>query len=239
MSFRALAPAVFALQASVAAAPAWAQRADAGAEHPATRPATAPPATEPPKPAEEPSGVLPKTIDPAILSERTRASLQERTAGRHATSLPSAPPALRSESGAVHDLAPAGSLPSATTSRYRPGNEPLRRGEAHMKRVQAVETDEGVTLLSNRMQPSTTTPAFAALTAQTTHDRMEQPPLEDEALVASRDTPSLTETRSLRPQSARAVNPNTGTGLGWLLWPFVLFVATGAVLSTLWIRKKT
>jgi hypothetical protein len=207
------------LAAVLGAAPAGAQHADAGAAHPAAPP----PAPVEPKAPPPASGVLPKTIDPNMLSEKTRAGLQDRTAGRHASSLPSAKPEL--------GLAPNAGLPT----RPRPDNEPLRRGEAHMRRVQAVETDQGVTLLSNRIH-RLPEPRVTPLLARRQSDPIEEPPKE-EAVVATAEPPHVTETRSLRPSSARRAN--SGTGLGWLLWPFVLFIATGAVVGTLWFRRKT
>jgi hypothetical protein len=215
------------LAASLVAAPAGAQHADAGAAHPAAPP----PPPEEPKPPEPPSGVLPKAIDPSVLSERARASLQERAAGRHASSLPSAKPGL--------GLAPNGQdsparLASPATRRL--DDEPLRRGEAHQRRVQALETDQGVTLLSNRIH-RLPQPRVTPLLARAPLDHLDEPSPNEETVALSSESPHVTETRSLRPGSSRRAG--SSTGLGWLLWPFVLFIATGAVLGTLWFRKKT
>jgi hypothetical protein len=104
-------------------------------------------------------------------------------------------------------------------------------------RVQAVETREGITVLSNRIQLPEQR-LSAAVAKRPLPDP--EPPVVEEAVAAANPS-SITETRSLRPLSsrsaARAKNPSTG--LGWLLWPFVLFVTTGAVVGTLWFRKKT
>jgi hypothetical protein len=219
---------------------AQAQHADAGVEKAAAPPAATPPAaavppaeTTPPAEAPHPneaSGILPKVINPGQLSESTRARLAERAAGRHPSLLP--PPAP-----VPHRELPPEAQGAATAPSQRPrvGSEPLRRGQARM-RVQAVETDEGVTLLSNRIQLAE--PRLSAAVAKTPLPVPEAPAVEEPVAVA--DTASVTETHSLRPLSSRAAKAkNTGTGLGWLLWPFVLFVTTGAVVATLWFRKKT
>lgn len=221
-----------------AAVPARAQHADAGVEHKAVTPPQAPPPSPEPSPSDpagshDPSGVLPKAINAAQLSEATRARLAERAAGRHPSSLPVREPAPH------HEL-PHEATPNASPSvpPYRPvigGNEPLRRGQARM-RVQAVETDEGVTLLSNRIQLPE--PRLSALVAkQPLHD---PEPAAAEDPIAAADPPQVTATHSLRPSASRSAKAkSTSTGLGWLLWPFVLFVTTGAVVGTLWFRKKT
>ena len=213
------------------------QHADAGVEKAAAPPAAepAPPAAEPappeaPRPS-EPSGVLPKLVNPLQLSEGTRARLAERAAGRHPSALP--PPEPQSHRELPAEAQSPAPLPP---SRTRMGSEPLRRGQARM-RVQAVETDEGVTLLSNRIQLAE--PRLSAAVARTPLPEPIEPPAAEHP-IALADTPSVTETHSLRPMSSRAAKAkHTSTGLGWLLWPFVLFVTTGAVVGTLWFRKKT
>jgi hypothetical protein len=230
------------------AMPAHAQHADAGVEQKA---ATAPPAapaepapsqqpspgadpagTPDPSGNREPSGVLPKVINPGQLSDGARARLAERAAGRHPSSLPSREPT-------PHHQLPNEAAPGAATSvpPFRPGaggGEPLRRGQARM-RVQAVETDEGVTLLSNRIQLPEQR-LSAAVAKRSLPDP--QAPIADEAVAPAAS--NVTETHSLRPASSRSAKAkHTSTGLGWLLWPFVLFVTTGAVVGTLWFRKKT
>jgi hypothetical protein len=176
--------------------------------------------------------VLPKAINPAQLSESARARLAERAAGRHATSLPVREPAPR------HMLPPETTPGATTVPPYRPrtvGSEPLRRGQAHM-RVQAVETDEGVTLLSNRIQLPE--PRLSEAVAKRPLPAPERPLVEEVATAAG--PPRTTETHSLRPMSSSSKKAkNSGGGLDWLLWPFVLFVTTGAVVGTLWFRKKT
>jgi len=217
----------FVLHAEVMPRAAYAQHADAGVEKAAVPPpAAAPTAAEPPPaagetpPAGAPSGVLPKVINPAQLSESVRARLAERAASQHPSSLPE--PAAGSGESAPH--------------RSRSGtSEPLRRGQART-RVQAVETDEGVTLLSNRIQLSE--PRLSAAVAKRSVPEPEAP-IADEPLVVQ-DSPRITETHSLRPMSSRSTKAASGgAGLGWLLWPFVLFVTTGAVVGTLWFRRKT
>jgi hypothetical protein len=208
--------------------PARAQHADAGTSHAAG----APPSAEPKAPP-EPSGVLPKTIDPNMLSERTRAGLQERTAGRHASSLPA--PSAEVPREPSRPLEPSS---SSATFRQQPISEPQRRGDAHMRRVQAVEAGEGITLLSNRIKAA---PRVSDMISKKPREaRDEAAPEQEEAVVAANEAPSITETRSLRPSSVRTASAkNASRGLGWLVWPFVLFVTAGAVLGTLWFRKKT
>jgi hypothetical protein len=232
MSFGAWALGAVSLQAAVSPSAALAQHADAGVQRQA-RAAVA----EPKRPTESSSGgaagELPKAIDPAMLSESVRAGLAERAAGRHPGGLPSARP----------DLHEPGARPSGSPFAARRNHivdEPLRRGEAHMRRVQALETDEGITLLSNRINSLSGSPRLASVIAeqppppQPLHD---SPPAEDETVVSAE--PGVTATHSLRPSSSRLEARNTGSGLGWLLWPFVLFVTTGAVVGALWFRKKT
>lgn len=223
MRFGASLLGAFAVHASVSTHPALAQHADAGA--PASTAAFKPPA-EPARPAEA-SGVLPKTINPALLSEGTRARLEERVSGRHASALPSQVPELRTATSAA---APGAGLPPGSM------NEPLQRGQART-RVQALETDEGITILSNRLQPESV-PRLASLVAQQPAAPLEQAETEEIAPAAAVSTSDATETHSLRPLSSSGVT-GKGTGLGWLLWPFALFVTSAAVVSALWFRRKT
>jgi hypothetical protein len=234
MSFGAWALGALSLHAAVLPSAARAQHADAGVQRQA-RAAVA----EPKRPAETSSGgasgVLPKAIDPGMLSESVRAGLAERAAGGHPGSLPSGPD--------LREPAARAATPSGTpfaARRNRLADEPLRRGEAHMRRVQALETDEGVTLLSNRITSLSGSPRLASVLAEQPplQPRRDSPPAEDETVVSAE--PGVTATHSLRPSSSRRLEAkNTGSGLGWLLWPFVLFVTAGAVVGTLWFRKKT
>jgi hypothetical protein len=236
MSFGAWALGAWSLHVAALPSVVHAQHADAGVQRQAR-------AVAQPKPPAEPSsggasGELPKAIDPTMLSEGVRAGLAERAAGRHPGTLPSARSDLR-EPGAREPAVPPGSPLAA--ARNRIVDEPLRRGEAHKRRVQALETDEGITVLSNRINSLSGSPRLASVIAeqppaqQPLHD---SPPVEDEALASAE--PGITATHSLRPSSSRRLDAkNTGSGLGWLLWPFVLFVTTGAVVGTLWFRKKT
>jgi hypothetical protein len=157
-----------------------------------------------------------KKLDPAQLSDSVRNRLQQHTLGRHASNLP------------APEVKP----------RHETPNEPLRRGLARQRRVQAVETAEGVTVISNRLELPE--PRLAAMRQA---KPVEVAPEEAHAIeVANASHPeSVTETHSLRAMSARPAKAklDTGTGLGWLIWPFVLFVTTGAVVGTLWFRKKT
>lgn len=212
----------------VAAQPpiALAQHADAGVGPKATAPR--PPEGRALTPEARLSGALPKLIDPAQLSESVRARLSERAAGRHASDLPEREPALG-----------GGPVPLV---RSRASRDPLRRGMARMRRVQAVETAEGVTLLSNRIHPLPE-PLLESTLERRPEPEAPNPPEGParEALAAAAgaasERPNATETRSLRPSASRSVAPK-GTGLGSLLWPFVLFVTAGAVVSTLWLNKR-
>jgi hypothetical protein len=157
-----------------------------------------------------------KKIDPGQLSESVRARLQEHTFGRHASNLP------------TPELKP----------RHETPNEPLRRGLARQRRVQAVETAEGVTVISNRLELPE--PRLASMAMRQAKPAEVAPEAERELAVANASHPeSVTETHSLRAMSSRPAKLDTGTGLGWLIWPFVLFVTTSAVVGTLWFRKKT
>jgi hypothetical protein len=159
-----------------------------------------------------------KTLNPAQLSESVRARLQEHTLGRHASNLPA--PEVR--------------------PRHETPSEPLRRGLARQRRVQAVETAEGVTVISNRLELPE--PRLASMARRQPKPVEVAPEEEHELEVANASHPeSVTETHSLRAMTARPAKAklDAGTGLGWLIWPFVLFVTTGAVVATLWFRKKT
>jgi hypothetical protein len=224
--------ALCALATLFVASPARAQHADAGTERQATRPA-APPEAKPPT---EASGILPKAIDPSVLSEGARASLQERSGGRLPPNLQSPRPELGQGSSRLTDSPFSGGAPGLA-ARQRLA-EPVRRGEAHQRRVQALETAEGITLLSNRIHPLPE-PRVSPLVARTSREPIADSPPDQPSLVASSEPANVTETRSLRPGAAHLASSRSGTGLGWLLWPFVLFVTTGAVVGTLWFRKKT
>ncbi|HWO15066.1 MAG TPA: hypothetical protein VNN80_36435 [Polyangiaceae bacterium] len=174
-----------------------------------------------------------KSLHPALLSEGVRARLAERAAGRHPSEIAAPTPAPTTAPTPV---------PSPPSSLRTPiGGEPLRRGVAHLRRVQALDTGDGVTVLSNRLRelPPPRLAAVAATPAEPEADpsRLAQPP-EELAEHGSR----VTETRSLRAMSSRREVPKAreqGLGVDWLLWPFVLLLATGAVVGTLWFSKKT
>lgn len=241
----------FVLQGALVPGAARAQHSDAGvekaavppespaAEPPAAEPAAEPPAAEPAPaapgetaPAHAPSGVLPKVLDPSQLSEGVRARLAERSAGKHPSRFPT-----REPDGTQPEGEPRGGAAPVPSFGPRIGtSEPARRGLGR-SRVQAVETDEGVTLLSNRIQlpERRLSQAVAKLPAP------EPEVVATEEPIAAEDSTRVTETHSLLPLSSRSSpsRKNSSTGLGWLLWPFVLFVTTGAVVGTLWFRKKT
>ncbi len=225
-----LALGAFLLHAGVRVVPAHAAtHADAGAERQAAVQKALP---EPPVEGQSTDGVSTlKTIrNPGQLSESVRARLEQRGL-RHAANMPGLS-AHEEGRGVEHSAASADMAGRSLSS-----DEPLRRGQAHLRRVQAVETVGGVTVLSNRLQLPE---PRLALTAQRVHEA-------EPALLATADegseqaaSSSVTETRSLRALSSRPSKARTpSTGLGWLIWPFVLCVATGAVVGTLWFRKKT
>jgi hypothetical protein len=214
--------------------PAHAQsHADAGARRHAA-------AKEPPAAAEHAplDGVstlkrLPKS---AQLSEAVLARL-ERRAARRAANLPpedSVAPAATQPAPPLVDTAAAGAAV--------PSNEPLRRGEAHQRRVQAVDTGEGVTVLSNRLvlpEPRLTLAAQRSAEAVPMLDP-EPAPVEAPDEPALAEVRSVTETHSLRALAGRpATSRPAPAGLGWLVWTFGLLVLGGAVAGTLWFRKKT
>lgn len=201
------------LHAAALGSPAAAAAPDAGVERASALPAQSP------RPPEAP--LLKSIGNPAQLSESVRARLERRPAER--------PP-----------------LAAREPRRYN--DEPLRRGQARLRRVQALETVEGVTLLSNRLEPlpasrlsalAVSAPVGASAPRDVPDEPDEAP--EDEpraALVGERE--SVTETRSLRTYAARPAPGRTASSeVGWLLWPFAVFVAGGAVVGALWFRKKT
>ena len=107
--------------------------------------------------------------------------------------------------------------------------EPRRRGEARMKRVRSVETEQGITILSNRL-----TELPAPRLAMTAPMPAAPPPREGETVV---ERPEVTETLALRAiTSASVARDADPTWLGWVL---ASFMAVGAVVGTLWFRKKT
>lgn len=166
----------------------------------------------------------------SVLSEGVRARLAERAAARHPSEIAAHEPAAGEATPAQPATAPTGAPPQATS-------EPLRRGIAHQRRVQAL-TGDGITVLSNRVSEppaprlSALRPSAVAETEQAT----------DEQRALADDGSEITETRSLRALSSRRDVPQArerSLGIDWLLWPFVLLLATGAVIGTLWFSKKT
>jgi hypothetical protein len=174
------------------------------------------------------SPMLKSIPNSALLSERARAQLAERAGTRHPSQLAARePPAARAPTPA----------PSAAPSPRAPGgNEPLRRGIAHLRRVQALDTGDGITVLSNRLREPPA-PRLASMAAPAQPELALAEP-EEHADRASR----VTETRSLRAVSSRREVPKArerSLGIDWFLWPFILLLATGAVIGTLWFSKKT
>lgn len=182
-----------------------------------------------PSPKEPSAGgvsTLKRLPNSAQLSESVRARLEQRAA-RHAANL-------------SQDDTAAAAAEAATAGPSDPSGEPLRRGEAYQRRVQALDTGRGVTELSNRLvlpEPR------LMLSAQRSAPAAPEPdaPLEEEA-----DEPALveatrvTETHSLRSLASRPTKvPPAAAGVSWLVWPFLLFLLGGAVVGTLWFRKKT
>lgn len=107
--------------------------------------------------------------------------------------------------------------------------EPRRRGEARMKRVHSFETEQGLTILSNRLAELP-----APRLAMTAPVPVAPPPREGETVV---ERPEVTETLALRSiASASVARDADPTWLGWVL---ASFMAVGAIVGTLWFRKKT
>lgn len=147
-----------------------------------------------------------KAIAPSSLSESVQRRLRER-AGPDPSARPVEPPPAEA--------------PRALSETAR------RIGEARMRRVQAIDTGQGVTILSNRL---------AELPAPT-HVAARQP----DPLLAQEGTtlvgPSeYTETRSLRVASASAPSSRDADFRGWL-WPLAALLAACAGLGTLLYRK--
>jgi hypothetical protein len=166
----------------------------------------------------------------SVLSEGVRARLAERAAARHPGEIAAREAAGEAKPGPVA-VAPLAAPQQATS-------EPLRRGIAYQRRVQALDTGNGITVLSNRISDPPA-PRLAALrsSAAPTAD-----PARDDLPALADDESRITETRSLRAMSSRRDVPKArerGLGIDWLIWPFVLLLATGAVVGTLWFSKKT
>lgn len=169
----------------------------------------------------------------SVLSEGVRARLAERAAARHPSEIAAGEPAA-----AAAKPGPAAAVPAAALR--EPTSEPLPRDSASPRRVQALDTGNGITVLSNRISEAPATPRLAALRPSAVENEPPQPGDEPQALAD--DEPQITETRSLRALSPRREVPKAqehGFGIDWLIWPFVLLLATGAVVATLWFSKKT
>ena len=105
--------------------------------------------------------------------------------------------------------------------------------------MQAVDTEEGVTVLSNRLVLPEPRLVLTAQRAATAVDDPE-PSVEEAEALALAEPNRVTETHSLRTLGSRPAKPApVNAGLGWLVWPFVLLLLGGAVVGTLWFRKKT
>jgi hypothetical protein len=167
----------------------------------------------------------------SVLSEGVRARLAERAAARHPSELAAHEPAA-----AEAKPAPAAAAPAVAPQ--QPTSEPLRRGLAHLRRVQALDTGNGITVLSNRISE----PPAPRLAAVKRSVAAESEQASGEHRAQADDEPRITETRSLRALSSRREVPQArerSFGIDWLIWPFVLLLATGAVVGTLWFSKKT
>lgn len=200
---------------------------DAGAPRHAAR--VTPPASE-----QHPDAPMLKSIpNPAsVLSDSVRARLQERAAARHPSELAAA------ERSAEH--APSAGSVVAQSARQHAMNEALQQGAGHQRRVQALDTGDGVTVLSNRSSERAA-PRLAALAPAAASSEPE-PILAEREEQAGDESSRVTETRSLRALSSRREVPKArerSLGVDWLIWPFVLLLATGAVVGTLWFSKKT
>lgn len=223
---------------SIGPRPALAQSApDAGANRHAASGTDAPPGAA----NERPAAPVLKSIPNAnnVLSERVRARLQERAAGRHPSELGA------HEAAAEHPSEPAAqplvsaAPPAVQSAREHASSEALRRGAAHQRRVLALDTGDGITVLSNRMGNLSAPPLAAVRPSRAEAEHSEEVTPEQHAAL---DEATVTETRSLRALSSRREVPKAregNLGIGWLLWPFVLLLATGAVVGTLWFSKKT
>lgn len=151
------------------------------------------------------------------------------------------------------DTQGAPAVPAAAAPAPRPLDpEVARRGEAYRNRMRAVETADGVTLLSNQPRdlpgaaPVTARPTPPAALARAApldleRDEGEPPREEDEAEVeGEREVASaspVTETRSLRPKPAPRPRrePPVESGFRWPM--FVLLVALFG-LAALWVVRR-
>lgn len=149
-----------------------------------------------------------QAIAPSHLPESVQEQLRER-----AGASPSAEPPTPAPPGAPRAL-----------------SETARRiGEARMRRVQAFDTSDGVTILSNRFS-ELPNPRQVAVQAPSPPPRRE-----GETVIAP---PALTETRSLRPTVPSASMPRDTDLRGWL-WPLAALLAFSAALGTLLYRKTS
>jgi hypothetical protein len=165
-----------------------------------------------------------------VLSEGVRARLAERAAARH-------PSELAARAPAAAEPRPNEAAVAAQSARQAAPSEPVRRGLAYQRRVMALETGDGITVLSNRV---TEPPPPRSAALGRTREAPELAGVQPEQ--QANDESSVTETRSLRASSSRREVPQArqrSLGSGWLVWPFVLLLATGAVVGTLWFSKKT
>ena len=167
----------------------------------------------------------------SVLSEGVRARLAERAAARH-------PSEIAAHEPAPGETRPAPVATAPTAAPQQAMSEPLRRGIAYQRRVQALDTADGITVLSNRVSEPPA-PRLAALQPSAVAETEQA---SDEQRALADDGSRITETRSLRALSSRRDVPQArerSLGIDWLLWPFVLLLATGAVVGTLWFSKKT
>ncbi len=174
----------------------------------------------PPELPSQRSRFFPKAIPAsALLSERVQATLAER-----ARAAQPAPMANTAEAPPTVSPAPAPPAAPPTLSEAA-----ARRGEARLRRVQSIETDDGVTILSNRFLDSPD-PRRAASRAPLVRS---QP--QGETVI---NEPQVTETRSLRTAEPTLATREEGdTSEDWQL-PLLVFVAAGLISGAVWLRMK-
>ena len=169
------------------------------------------------------SAFFPKTIPSALLSERVQATMAARA--RAAQPAPSADTA---------EAPPPLSPPPAPPAAPGPSEAAARPDEARMRRVQSIETEDGVTILSNRLLDAPNAPRVVASEVPVVRSRPS-----GETVI---DKPQITKTHSLRtakPTPATGDEHNeSDTWPSWLILSSLGVAAAGMTGGGLWLQRK-